>query len=356
MESIQQNGHSQLARLLYLRSVSGGFTMKVHKNLTHEEEVAQCEQDFHDHHLTTRENLEKILFETIDALETSKVSYALIGGVAVKSMGRPRITHDIDIFVKPDDAVKTLNVLKSQGFTTQRRDPYWLFKAWKGEILVDIIFKSSGDIYFDEEVESHVRRMTYLGRPLNAISPEDFLVIKAAAHEEHIPHHWHDALAVLKQGNIDWEYLLKRAKNAPRRVLSLLIYGQSNDIAVPNEVIKKLYKSVFDSPIYFSEFHLYPYRLNQRSESQNQTDHHSDSPIYIKGRIIEALGHDERVAEHDIKVIVAENAIIARGEVFNQDQKNAIEEVITSIAPSHEFKNQVAVIVLESPQGSEVII
>src|SRR5690606_20282195 len=108
------------------------------------------------------------------------------------------------------------------------------------DILVDIIFKSSGDIYFDEEVQAHVRRMNYLGSYVNAISPEDFLVIKAAAHQEHNPHHWHDALAVLKQGNLDWEYLLRRAKNAPRRVLALLIYGQSNDIAVPNDVIKKL--------------------------------------------------------------------------------------------------------------------
>lgn len=175
--------------------------------LSHAEEKEQCERDFHDHNLSDLPSLEKILFEAVDIMEESYIPYALIGGFAVKSLGRPRITHDIDFFVRPDDAGRTLEALEARGFTSQKRDPFWLFKAWKDNILVDVIFKSSGDIYFDEEVQTHVRRTLFLGKYLNAISPEDFLVIKAAAHQEHNPHHWHDALAVLKQGNLDWEYL-----------------------------------------------------------------------------------------------------------------------------------------------------
>ena len=196
--------------------------------------------------------------------------------------------------------------------------------------------------------------MSYLGKYVNAISPEDFLVIKAAAHQEHNPHHWHDALAVLKQGNLDWEYLLKRARHAPRRVLSLLIYGQSNDIAVPNEIIKRLYRSVFESPIYVPETIQYPYRA-QAHQMPATSEEGTDSPIYIKGRIMEALTSDERIAEHDIKVIVAENAIVAKGEVFTEEQRTAVDEVVKQIAPKHDFKNQVAVIVLQSPEGSEAI-
>jgi predicted nucleotidyltransferase len=180
--------------------------MAIKKILSHEEEKEQCDRDYFDHNLSDLSGLKKILFETIDIIEKSGMPYALIGGVAVKSMGRPRITHDIDLFVTPDDAEKILEVLEKKGFTSQKRDPFWLFKAWKENILVDLIFRSSGDIYFDEEVQSHVRRTLYLGKHVNAISPEDFLVIKAAAHQEHNPHHWHDALAVLKQGYIDWEY------------------------------------------------------------------------------------------------------------------------------------------------------
>lgn len=324
------------------------------RNLSHEEEKAQCERDFHDHNLTDLPSLEKILFEAIETVESSGIPYALIGGVAVKSLGRPRVTHDIDLFVRPDDAERVLLALELKGFTSQKRDPFWLFKAWRENILVDIIFKSSGDIYFDEEVRSHVRRMPYLGHFVNAISPEDFLVIKAAAHQEDNPHHWHDALAVLKQGNLDWDYLLRRAKNAPRRILALLIYGQSNDIAVPNEVIKKLYRTVFEAPTYLPEPIIHPYRTNVH-EMTATSEEGLDSPIYTKGRIMEALTGDERIAEHDIKVIVSDHSIVAKGEVFTEEQRQAVYEVIKDIAPQLELKNQVNVRILRAPEGSEAI-
>lgn len=324
--------------------------MAIKKRLSHEEEKEQCDRDYFDHNLSDLSGLKKILFETIDIIEKSGIPYALIGGVAVKSMGRPRITHDIDLFVTPDDAEKILEVLEKKGFTSQKRDPFWLFKAWKENILVDLIFRSSGDIYFDEEVQSHVRRTLYLGKHVNAISPEDFLVIKAAAHQEHNPHHWHDALAVLKQGYIDWEYLLKRARHAPRRVLSLLIYGQSNDIAVPNDIIKKLYQSVFESQSYVSETLIHPYRVTQKEVHPVH-----ESPVYTKGRIMEALTSDERIAEHDIKVYVNNNDIVTKGEVFSEDQRNAINQVIHEIAPKHDLRNQIVVRVIKGPEGSEAI-
>ncbi|MCM2349003.1 MAG: nucleotidyltransferase family protein [Bacteriovoracaceae bacterium] len=328
--------------------------MDTKKVLSHAEEKEQCERDYHDHNLSDLPSLEKILFEAIDIIEKSGIPYALIGGVAAKSLGRPRVTHDIDLFVRPDDAERVLEVLEAKGFTSQKRDPYWLFKAWRENILVDVIFKSSGDIYFDEEVRSHVRRVPYLGRYVNAISPEDFIVIKAAAHQEHNPHHWHDALAVLKQGNIEWEYLLKRAKHAPRRILALLIYGQSNDIAVPNDVIERLYRSVFDASSYAPEAVVHPYR-NAVYEQPETSEEGTDSPIYVKGRIMEALTSDERIAEHDVKIMISDKTIVAKGEVFTHEQMDALSEVITKMAPDFEFKNLVNVRILGAPEGSEAI-
>ncbi|WP_408097163.1 nucleotidyltransferase [Peredibacter sp. HCB2-198] len=329
--------------------------MDIKKNLSHAEEKAQVERDYHDHNLSDLAELNKVLFTAIETLEQNSIPYALIGGVAAKSLGRPRVTHDIDLFVRPDDADRVLEVLEGKGFSTQKRDPFWLFKAWSDEILVDVIFKSSGDIYFDEEVRSHVRRVPYLHSYVNAISPEDFLVIKAAAHQEHNPHHWHDALAVLKQGNLDWEYLLKRAKHAPRRILALLIYGQSNDIAVPNEVIQKLYRGVFESPVYTPESIIYPYRHDLTHMMTTTSEEGTESPIYVKGKIMEALTTDERIAEHDVKVVVSDKTIVAKGEVFTEEQKEAVDEVIREMAPNYECKNLVNVRILHAPEGSEAI-
>ena len=324
------------------------------KVLSHAEEQEQVARDYRDHNLSDLTTLEKILFETVDVLDNAQIPYALIGGLAVQSLGRPRITHDIDLFVCPEDASRLLKSLEQAGFTTQERDPSWLFKAWKEDILVDIIFKSSGDIYFDEDIRSHVRRLPYKGHYINAISPEDFLVIKSAAHQENNSHHWYDALAVLKQGEIDWEYLLKRARNAPRRVLSLLIYGQSNDIAVPNEVIEKLFELVFEPQESARENIIHPYREITHQMPSTSEDG-IKSPIYTKGRIMEALTLDQRVPEHDIKLIVSNRSIVANGEVYTDEQMHALEEVIAEIAPGHEFKNYVNVRVITGPQGSEAI-
>lgn len=320
--------------------------------LSREQELEQKQRDFHDHNLTRLPSIIKTLFAALEIVEENQIPYALIGGIAVKELGRPRVTHDIDVFVKPDDADVLLDILKGRGFEIERRDPFWLYKAWRDEVLVDIIFRSCGDIYFEEEMMAHVRRIPYHGRYVNAISPEDFIVIKSAAHQEDNPHHWHDALAVLTQGNLDWDYLLKRARHSPRRVLALLIYAQSNDIAIPTDVIQKLYRSIFEHPSYHPEPVIHPYRpTTTRSESQTDKDH----PIYTKGRIMEALTTDERIAEHDIKVTVSDNSILARGEVFTYEQKEAVNEVIHRLAPHLEFKNQVHVRVLMPPEGSEAI-
>lgn len=317
------------------------------------EEIEQANRDYHDHNFTELNTLNRTLEATISTVEESGIPYALIGGVAVKELGRPRVTHDIDLFVRPDDANRVLEVLEGKGFHIERRDRSWLFKAWREEVLVDVIFKSSGDIYFDEDVRSHVRRIPYYGKYINAISPEDFIVIKAAAHQEDNPHHWHDALAVITQGNLDWDYLLKRAKFCPRRVLSILLYAQSNDIAVPTEVIQKLYRLIFEPHTYIPHPVIHPYR--QDHHKQEITLHEKESPIYTKGRIMEALTTDERIAEHDIKVIVTEDSVVARGEVFTVEQKHAVNEVIEKIAPGLDLKNQVNIRVLTPPEGSEAI-
>jgi predicted nucleotidyltransferase len=318
------------------------------KNLTRLEDTAQKERDFHDHNLTLLPNIINTLFKTIETIEDKNIPYALFGGIAGKELGRPRVTHDIDLLVRPDDADYVLKILEEKGFETEKRDEAWLYKAWSDDILVDVIFRSCGDIYFEEEVRSHVRRIKVEGKMINTISPEDFIVIKAAAHREDNPHHWHDALAVLKQGDLDWDYLLRRARYCPRRILSLLIYAQSNDITIPSDAIDKLYKTIYVRPDYQRPDVYYPYK---EKKTWIQTEPH----IYLVGRIMEAITNDERTADHDIKVDVAESEILINGEVFSEEQKNALNDVIQKIDPTKKIKNQVLVRVLNPAIGYEAI-
>src|SRR5690606_13711796 len=71
----------------------------------------------------------QVLGEVGAALEGAGVVYALMGGIASNRLGRPRWTHDIDVFVQPGMADAALDALAQAGFDTERTDPVWLFKA-----------------------------------------------------------------------------------------------------------------------------------------------------------------------------------------------------------------------------------
>lgn len=189
-----------------------------------------------------------VLRDAIGALEDKDIPYVLMGGISSATFGRPRGTNDIDLFVEPERARLTLEALAANGFTTDETDPRWLYKGWKDGILVDVIFRSTGDIYLDEEMLAHARVVEVKGCAARIIAPEDLLIIKALTADEHMPHHWHDALGVITGSDLDWDYLVSRARrHGARRVLSLLLYAQSNDLGVPVKPVRALYEAIFTS-------------------------------------------------------------------------------------------------------------
>src|SRR3954469_4152200 len=69
------------------------------------------------------------LDDTVEALDGDGVPYLMMGGIASTCMGRDRWTHDIDLFVKPNDGHRVLDALGRSGFETEETFPDWLFKA-----------------------------------------------------------------------------------------------------------------------------------------------------------------------------------------------------------------------------------
>jgi predicted nucleotidyltransferase len=190
----------------------------------------------------------RVLDESIKLLEDCDVPYGVIGGLASVSVGRPRrVTRsaDIDIFLRPDEVDAVLEAFERNGFQPERHEETWIYKARKDGITVDLIFRSSGDVYLDEEMIRRIRSVEFEGRRLRVVAPEDLLVMKAVAHGEETPQYWHDAVGIVAQGDLDWRYLVDRARqHGPRRVLSLLLYAQSNDHVVPSSALDDLYRSV----------------------------------------------------------------------------------------------------------------
>jgi len=146
--------------------------------------------------------------------------------------------------VAPPEAHRALDSLVKSGFETEITNPAWLYKGFSNGILVDVLFKSKGDIYLDDEMLARSSHYTVWGTRARVIPPEDLIVIKAIVHDEETPRHWHDALALLRRPDLDWDYLVTRAQRGPRRVLALLTYALSNDLWVPNRPLRRLAEQV----------------------------------------------------------------------------------------------------------------
>ncbi|HEX6596889.1 MAG TPA: nucleotidyltransferase, partial [Acidimicrobiales bacterium] len=194
----------------------------------------------------TDELFEVVLADTVQVLDGENVPYVFMGGIGAATHGRPRWTHDIDVFVRPEDAGRVLRALAAAGFRTEQTYPDWLYKAYKHDILVDVIFKSLGGILLDDEMLERASREQFMGLEVCVMAPEDLLVVKAVVHDEHMPRHWHDALAIISRCDLDWDYVVRRARrHGARRVLSLMLYAQSNDLVVPASPIRDLFDAVF---------------------------------------------------------------------------------------------------------------
>lgn len=186
----------------------------------------------------------QVVAQAVAAIEQAEIAYVMHGGLAASIWGRPRWTHDLDLLVQPHDAKRALEVLEAQGFATHETDPTWLFKAMKDGVLVDILFKVTGDIYLDDEMLANARRESLKDIALNVIAPEDLLIIKVTAFDEQTSRHWFDALGILAHTELDWDYLLVRARRSARRLLSVLLFAQSTDVLVPGSVIDSLLAAI----------------------------------------------------------------------------------------------------------------
>lgn len=173
-------------------------------------------------------------------LDATDRPWAFLGGLASAVHGRPRWTYDLDVFVQPPDARPVLDALADAGFSVDEKDPMWLFKAMDRGVLVDVLFRATAGIYLDDEMIARCRRHDFRGVEVPVLPPEDLIVIKATAFAEHTARHWWDALGILARADLDWDYLLRRARHSTARVASLLLFARAIDLPVPARVTATL--------------------------------------------------------------------------------------------------------------------
>ncbi|HVL33242.1 MAG TPA: nucleotidyltransferase [Actinomycetota bacterium] len=176
----------------------------------------------------------RALEATARALVEVHIPHVAIGSISLVAhtgTGWPRNGEDVDFLIKPDDVPRARALLEQRGFTTDDSGPDWLTKVRFEGTLIDLIFHPAGGMLLDEEMLSRAPLRVVAGTRVQVLSPEDFIAMQAFSHSEETPSHWFNALAVIEAvPGIDGEYLARRAKADPERILSLLWYAKSRGV------------------------------------------------------------------------------------------------------------------------------
>jgi hypothetical protein len=161
------------------------------------------------------DDLLETLKKAAAALRDADVPFLLGGGLAAWARGGPETAHDLDVMVRPDDAQRALRALEAAGFRTERPPEEWLYKAWDGNLLVDLIFEPSGGPVdgdmFERAEELEVRAVR-----MQVMSLEDVMVTKLLSLREHeVDYESVLDIARALREKIDWDDVRRRTRKSP---------------------------------------------------------------------------------------------------------------------------------------------
>jgi predicted nucleotidyltransferase len=149
------------------------------------------------------------------ALREADVPFVLGGGVATWARGGPETEHDLDLFLKPEDAERALQVLADAGLRPEKPPEDWLYKAWDGEVMVDLIFNPTGITVDDQFIEGAPDTEVHAVR-MRVLRPEDVLVTKLLAMREHeVDYESVLEIARAVREQIDWDEVRRRTEGSP---------------------------------------------------------------------------------------------------------------------------------------------
>ncbi len=149
------------------------------------------------------------------ALNEGDVPYLLAGGLAAAARGGPPSEHDVDFLLREEDTERALEVLEGAGFRGERPPENWLFKAWDGDVFVDLIFGTSAGPVGDEMFE-RAESLEVSAVRMQVAALEDIMVTKLCALDEQALD-LQSSLQVARSLRelIDWAVVRERTKASP---------------------------------------------------------------------------------------------------------------------------------------------
>jgi hypothetical protein len=160
-------------------------------------------------------SIEASLKKAVAALRDAEVPFLLAGSLAVWARGGPETRHDLDFVLKEEDLERAVEVLAESGMRPDKPPEEWLWKAWDGDVPIDLIFHPRGLEVTDEVIERG-EPLHVLGITIPVMSIEDVLATKLLAlHEHQLDFTGLVRIARAVREQVDWRYLRERAKGSP---------------------------------------------------------------------------------------------------------------------------------------------
>lgn len=151
----------------------------------------------------------------VATLRERDVSFMLGGSIAAWARGGPQPHKDIDLMLKPQDAEAALAALTEVGMRPERPPEEWLFKAWRDDVLVDLIFRPT-DVDITDEVLARAETMPVMAVAMPVMDVNDMLTTMLMALDEHrLDYEPLVGIARALREQVDWPALRSRTAASP---------------------------------------------------------------------------------------------------------------------------------------------
>jgi hypothetical protein len=148
-------------------------------------------------------------------LRDAEIPFLLGGGMAVWVRGGPETVHDIDLMLRQQDAERAASVLAEAGLRTERPPEGWLYKAFDGDVMVDLIFEPSGQP-IEDSVFERAEELNVSAVPMQVMALEDVFVTKLIALREHeLDYEGVIQMARPVREQVDWNTVRERTDGWP---------------------------------------------------------------------------------------------------------------------------------------------
>jgi hypothetical protein len=150
----------------------------------------------------------------VATLRRGEVPFLLGGSFAAWARGGPEPQKDLDLMVKPEDADAALKALTDAGMGAERPPEEWLFKAWDGDVMIDLIFCPAG-LPMTDEVFDRAEWISVMSVNTPVMALDDVLTTKLHALDEHsLDYTQLLGIARALREQIDWRLLWSRCADS----------------------------------------------------------------------------------------------------------------------------------------------